>query len=102
MARRFDSQKLVEISEEGKRYLRNVIYPEIPVLDEDIYIMAVTGDRYDSLALEFYNNVDYWWIIAISNTDSMDSLVISPGTQIRIPAYPEKYHVEFEKLNSIV
>ena len=71
---------------EGKKYLRNAIYPEIPVSDDDIYIKTTGGDRYDTLALQFYGNSSYWWIIASANTSERASLVVKPGVQLRIPA----------------
>lgn len=103
MARRFDSiANLVESTPEGRKYLRNVIYPEIGLSDEDIYVIATGGDRYDKLSLQFYNTIDYWWIIAVANTDTLDSLAISPGAQIRIPADPLYWHSVFENINGIV
>jgi len=86
-------------SEKGKRYYKNVIYPEIPLSDDDIYVIATGGDRYDKIALQFYHNEDYWWIISAANTGATDSLVITPGTQLRIPANPLQYQQQFEELN---
>lgn len=102
MSGRFESSRLVEISPTGKKYLRNVIYPEIPLSADDIYVITTGGDRYDTLALQFYSNVDYWWIIAIANNETVDSLVVSPGTQLRIPAYPEDVQTLFQKINNII
>lgn len=101
MPYRFNNQNLLEYTSEGKRYLRNLIYPEIQPSVDDIYVITTGGDRYDKLALQFYNNVDYWWVIAAANTDVVDSLVVTPGVQLRIPAAPEKFQEALEKLNEL-
>lgn len=99
MADRFSSSKLIVENSEGIQYLRNVIYPMLPPSDEDTYVISTGGDRYDKLSLQFYKTVDYWWVIASANTDSMDSLVITPGVQLRIPHNPVEWQEAFEKLN---
>ena len=47
---------------DGKVYKRNTIYPEIPPSIDDIYIKTTGGDRYDTLALQFYGDSSLWWI----------------------------------------
>lgn len=85
----------------GKKYYTNAIYPEAELSDDDIYVIAVDGDRYDKLALQFYHNADYWWIIAANNrTSEASSITITPGLQIRIPANPERYITLYDQLNT--
>lgn len=84
----------------GIQYYPNVIYPEIPLSDEDIYVITTGGDRYDTLSYQFYRTMDYWWVIASANPGISDSLVLKPGTQIRIPANPSVCQQAFLKLNS--
>lgn len=87
-------------SEEGKRYKRNPIYPNIPVSAEDFYIVSTVGDRYDTLALNFYGDPKLWWIIASANTFNKASLVVEPGVQLRIPGnYVEAIEI-FNNVNS--
>ena len=45
------------------------------------------SDRLDNLAFQFYGDVSLWWIIAITNPDTVNfsSLFLPIGTQIRIP-----------------
>jgi|SRR5574344_368292 hypothetical protein len=87
-------------TDDGVEYYKNVIYPEIELDEEDIYVVTTLGDRYDKLASQFYSNVEYWWIIASANGGmNADSLAITPGTQIRIPAYPEQYIIKYQELN---
>jgi len=85
---------------EGIRYYRNAIFPEIPLSSDDIYAITTAGDRYDTLALQFYNNASLWWIIAGANNFKKDSLNVTPGVQIRIPADPSNVINLYNKLNN--
>lgn len=69
----------------GERYYTNNIYPDIPVSNNDSYIITVLGDRLDLIAFDFYGDTSFWWVIASANSLSGDSLYIEPGTQLRIP-----------------
>ena len=73
-------------SEEGRRYRINSIYPTIPATANDVYIITTGGDRYDTLALQFYKDSTLWWIIAASNNHQKASLNPTPGEQLRVPA----------------
>jgi phage tail protein X len=70
---------------DGKRILTTTYYPEIPLSDKDIYIIASNADRLDQLAYKYYNNSTYWWVIAQANNLGKGSLFMEEGTQIRIP-----------------
>mgnify|MGYP003638665958 CR=1 FL=1 len=84
----------------GKQIYETVRYPEIPRSFSDIYIFTTIGDRYDTLALQYYQDPSYWWIIAsVNGTLSTDSLTPPIGTQIRIPSNPTPYLTEYEKIN---
>ena len=85
---------------EGVRHYSNVVFPDIPLDSEDIYAITSAGDRYDTLALQFYNNAALWWIIAGANGFKKDSLVVTPGVQIRIPADPYNVIKLYDELNS--
>jgi|TARA_R110000851_G_scaffold71870_2_gene159674 hypothetical protein len=85
---------------EGRRYIQNAIYPDIPETEDDIYVITTVGDRYDTLAQQYYSDLSLWWIIATANpTANSDSLVITPGIQIRIPGSPSKIVGLYESLN---
>jgi hypothetical protein len=73
------------LTPENIRYRRNPIYPTLPAHQEDIYIITSSGDRYDTLALQFYNDSTLWWIIASANNFEKSSLNVQPGVQLRIP-----------------
>ncbi len=70
---------------QGKRYYTNNIYPEIPVDVNDIYIITTISDRLDVLANDFYGDPTLYWVIASANSLPGDSLIPTPGTQLRIP-----------------
>lgn len=89
----------IKKTSEGVRYYRNSIFPDIPLDSEDIYAITTAGDRYDTLALQFYNNSSFWWIIAGANSFKKDSLVVPPGVQVRIPADPSNVINLYNKLN---
>lgn len=89
-------------TEQGTSYLAPVLYPKVELQEDDLYVIATDGDRYDTLALDFYGQADYWWIIMAVNSEVVagDSLAIEPGTQIRIPAEPDNYIIQYQNLNS--
>ena len=87
-------------TEEGTRYINNAIYPDIIESSEDIYVMTTVGDRYDTLAHQFYNDSSLWWIIASANPENKtDSIVPQPGIQLRIPARKNEIISKYEELN---
>ena len=59
------------------------IYIKIPKHDNDIYVMAQEGDRFDQLSFEYYGSPHYWWYIAKANNMKFNN--IENGTIIRIP-----------------
>ena len=63
-------------------------YPEILVEISDIYVYTTRGDRYDILALQYYNDPSLWWIIAQANTNHQTPNSLTPeiGIQLRIPS----------------
>jgi hypothetical protein len=83
------------------RYYKNIEYPEIPLSENDVYIVSKSTDRLDLLAKDYYNDVRLWWIISKANPDKVkrDSFFINPGQQIRIPSDVEAIYNLFEKIN---
>jgi hypothetical protein len=74
-----------DILNNPKRYYATSVYPKFESRDTDIYIIARTGDRLDSLAFEYYQNTDLWFVIARANNIGKGTFNITPGKQIRIP-----------------
>lgn len=93
-----------------KPMYQTVIYPEVPLSSNDLYVYTIQGDRFDSLAQQYYGDQSLWWIISIANTAvagtslpsdlRQDSLVIPEGSQIRIPAYSLEVINSYKILNS--
>jgi phage tail protein X len=75
-----------------------------PVIEKDlsdIYVRTVIGDRLDLLAYQYYSDVSLYWIITAANPElRKDSLILEPGTQLRIPADPQKVIKSYIQLNA--
>mgnify|MGYP001371200497 FL=1 len=98
MARRY-SNTPVTLDRNGKRFYTNPIYPEIPVNENDIYVITTGTDRYDTLALQFYQDSSLWWVIASANNSKTDSLAVKQGVQLRIPINPGDAVSLYEEFN---
>jgi len=69
-----------------KPYRGATIYPEVPASEQDYYVVASVGDRFDILSKQFYGDQQYWWVIASANPKvRRDTMYIEPGLQLRIP-----------------
>jgi len=85
----------------GNTVYRTVLYPEIPLSADDIYVYTQQGDRFDVLAQNFYQDSSLWWIIAIGNPQvTLGSLLIPSGIQLRIPANPASVINTYNVINS--
>jgi hypothetical protein len=86
---------------QGKSYYKPIQYPDISLSINDIYILTTVGDRLDSLANHFYNDVSLWWVIATANPDIIrkDSYNLKPNLDIRIPVNISQILNDFEKIN---
>lgn len=85
---------------ENTSYRRNIIFPKVPARSSDIYVISTAGDRFDTLALEYYGDSTLWWIIAGVNNSKKDSLAVKPGIQLRIPSSPQRIIDAYEELNN--
>lgn len=99
MIRRYSNVETL-LDENSRKYLKNVLYPNIPLSDDDFYVVTTVGDRYDKLAFDYYNDSSLWWVIASSNPQAGSSLVPIPGVQIRIPADKQQAITLFRNLNT--
>jgi len=85
--------------------LANSKYPSIPRSVNDIYVYTTTGDRYDILAQQYYNDSSLWWIISTANAFTrQDSLLTPPEIQIRIPSPSRLNEIlsAYKSLNSLI
>ena len=87
----------------GDLYYRTVYYPEFGPSETDIYVETEFGDRLDRLAYQFYKDVTLYWIISISNPNTLNlgSITIPPGTQLRIPINVNGIISRFNQLNAL-
>tara|TARA_Y100001937_G_scaffold116841_1_gene169300 strand:- start:4077 stop:4367 length:291 start_codon:yes stop_codon:yes gene_type:complete len=84
MGSRYKNNEIKKISD-GRRVYRSKIYPNIPLRDDDKYVVTQTGDRLDTLAGQYYNDSTLWWIIASANKVHNASVAVDSGTVLRIP-----------------
>jgi len=95
---------------DGKTVYKTSRYPEVPLSENDIYVISTQGVRFDVLAQQYYGDSSLWWVISIANTGNagagtlpvlpQNSLVIPEGTQIRIPNNPIQIYNVFNQINS--
>jgi len=108
MANRYQNIPITKIK--GRTVYRTSRYPEVPPTEDDVYVYASQGDRFDILAEQYYKDSSLWWIISIANTGNagtstetnlpQNTLVIPSGTQIRIPANYTEIIRQFNQINS--
>jgi len=78
----------------------STVYPKIERKAEDIFIETRIGDRFDTLAHEFYGDVTLYWIIAKANNLIHGGIAVEPGTRLRIPLDTSEIVQQFFALNS--
>ena len=88
------------LSKDEKPMLQTVNYPEIPRSENDIYVFTTIGDKYDTLAQQYYGDSSLWWVISNANGKLNQSSLTPPvGTQLRIPSNPTPIIAEYEEIN---
>jgi phage tail protein X len=102
-------QNILKEKIDGKTVYKTSRYPEVPLSENDVYVYTTQGDRFDTLAQQYYSDSSLWWVISIANTGdagantltglSQNSLVIPEGVQIRIPDNPIQVYNVFNQIN---
>lgn len=91
-----------ERTSKGKRYYTNVFYPEIPLSENDIWVITNQGDRLDLLAAQYYGDSTLYWVISSANQIlKQNSLFVPEGTQIRIPTNVGAIITEYNAINNL-
>jgi hypothetical protein len=72
----------------GKRRLETTIFPSVPPSAADTFIQILTPERLDRLAVNFYDDVAAWWIIAASNNIPRGTFIVPANTVLRMPPKP--------------
>ena len=103
-------QSIPKTKYEGKTVYKTSRYPEVPLSENDIYVISTQGDRFDVLAQQYYGDSSLWWVISIANTGNagagtlpvlpQNTLIIPEGIQIRIPNNPLEVYNVFNEINS--
>jgi hypothetical protein len=78
-------QDISIITVDNKKCYQTTRYPEVPLSDQDIYVYVTQGDRFDTLASQFYGDQSLWWIIATANNIHNVSFSVPDGTTLRLP-----------------
>lgn len=87
-------------TQQDRPYYKNTFYPNIPLSENDVYVITTVGDRLDSLAYSYYNDATLWWVIAAANNNATNgALYPQPGTQLRIPTDLNSILNQFDKFN---
>ncbi len=76
---------LIKSTTDGKEVYFPTILPDIPISAFDLYVATETGDRLDTLAYEYFQDPNLWWIIAAANNIHTAPLGFPDGTILRIP-----------------
>lgn len=84
MESRYQTNK-TKLTSDGRTVYRSKIYPKIPLRSDDIYMAFETGDRFDTLAYQFYNDATLDWIIKAANNIHGACFALPDGTVIRVP-----------------
>ena len=86
-------------SEDGFQATETTLLGRIRKRNSDVYLVIVERTRLDHLAYKFYDNPEYWWILAQANNVS-GTMYVKPGTQIRIPTQIQEVLADHAKINS--
>jgi hypothetical protein len=97
---RYQSIETKRVNQIGKTFYENNIYPDIPEIEGDNYVMTVLGDRLDLMAQDFYGDTSYWWVIASANSLPGDSIFPPIGAQLRIPANLQAAINSYKNINT--
>lgn len=93
-------QNISQTKIDGKRVYQTTKYPEISLSEDDIYVTTVQGDRFDVLALQYYQDESLWWVISVANgTLKQNSLLPPEGIQLRIPSNVPGIINKFNRIN---
>ncbi len=82
---RYTTFLTVDKTDTGKRFFNTVLPEDVPLLGNETVHEARIGDRWDSLAYQYYRNPSLWYVIAKANNGLNGSIFIKPGTQVTIP-----------------
>lgn len=79
-------QNALEVQQEGVTLVALPRWGEVPESPSDQFhvVEAYEQRRLDVLSFRFYQNTEYWWLIALAN-GLLNPLYVPAGTILRIP-----------------
>lgn len=96
------NNNITKKTSDGRRYYKGKIYPDVPYLATDQYVITTIGDRLDTIAYSYYGDSELWWIISVANNNvTKGSMFPPPGIQLRIPIDANYVMQLFDELNNI-
>jgi hypothetical protein len=101
MINRYQNISTTKNSLRGVPFYVNAVYPDIPLSNDDSYVITTLGDRLDLMALDFYGDTGYWWVIASANALPGDSLFPPVGMQLRLPIDLQSIVSKYNQVNRI-
>lgn len=63
-----------------------IVYPEVPERPDDLFHEVTGFDRIDKLAFQFYQDVRFYWVIAVANGMEILPTDLNRGDILRIPS----------------
>jgi len=101
MTNRYLNIKTTRNNPRDPQFYVNAVYPDIDQTDNDSYVITTLGDRLDLMALNFYGDTGYWWVIASANSLPGDSLFPPVGMQLRFPADLQSILSSYNQVNTV-
>jgi nucleoid-associated protein YgaU len=86
-------------NDSGKKIITTTLLNRIKKRSDDVYIVMIERTRLDHLAYKFYENPNYWWVIASANSIG-GTMYVEPGTQLRIPVNIRDVIADHLKVNA--
>jgi hypothetical protein len=86
MLRRYQQDFEILQTNTGTRFYSTNFTSEVPRDIFEFKIISQDGDRFDSLAAQYYKDASKWWIIAKANNLVNGTMMIPGGIQLIIPS----------------
>lgn len=97
---RYQNATILKTEYTNRPYYKGKFYPNIPLSENDYYVITTVGDRLDTLAYSYYGDSTLWWVISMANNNATKgALYPAPGTQLRIPTDINSILQQFNQFN---
>jgi hypothetical protein len=97
---RYQNATILKTEYTNRPYYKGKFYPNIPLSENDYYIITTVGDRLDNIAYSYYGDSTLWWVISMANNNiTKGALYPAPGTQLRVPTDINSILQQFNQFN---